>query len=170
MRRSRFLAPLVLALALPLAGCASNHDTLERQLSEMRSEVVKLRADNAVLSERLDGVELRGTPARSAAQSKAPAPAPARDTPDLQVVKLGPEAAQEAPEPLLAAPEKPVVIRGSGSTATIDGVPAKLASSGAPPGTPKKIGSGGGASAAKPGAGSGAGAVMARQSVKAVAP
>ncbi|MEJ7735463.1 MAG: hypothetical protein WKG00_40540 [Polyangiaceae bacterium] len=136
----------------------------------MHSEMVKLRADNAVLSERLDGVELRGTPARSApAAGAAAAKAPARDTPDLQVVKLGPEAAQEAAEPLLAATEKPVVIRGSGSTATIDGVPSKPASSGAPEGSPKKTAPMSGA-APKAATGTAAGAALARQSVKAVAP
>jgi hypothetical protein len=140
---------------------------MEQQISEMRSEVVKLRADNAVLSERLDGVELRGTPSRSAPAPAAKA-APARDTPDLQVVKLGPEAAQDAPEALLAATEKPVVIRGTGSTATIDGVPTKPASSGAPAGTPKKTPMNG--IAAKAASDSGAGTAMVRQSVKAVAP
>jgi len=169
MRRSRALALSILVLALvPVVGCGSSHDTIEQQLSEMRSEVVKLRADNAVLSERLDGVELRGTPARSAA-APAAAAAPPSGAPKLEVVKLAPDAPEDAPEPLLSASDKPVVIRGTGSTGSIDGVPTKPPSSGAPDGTSKKaapavVG------AAKPAGGGGGPTAMARQSVKAVAP
>lgn len=182
MRRSRALAPSILALALcPLAGCGSSHDTIEQQLSEMRSEVVKLRADNAVLAERLDGVELRGTPGRGApSPAPAAAAAPKGDAPDLQVVKLAPDAPDEAAEPLLSANDKPVVIRGTGSTATIDGVPSKPASSGASPmasdasaasaaSAAKKSAPGVAAVSAKPPA-AGGGAAMSRQSVKAVSP
>lgn len=136
----------------------------------MRSEIVKLRADNAVLSERLDGVELRGTPARSAPAPAGTAAAP-RTAPDLEVVKLAPDAPEEEPEPLLSASDKPVVIRGSGSTATVDGVPSKPATSGPSQVAGKKAAPGAGAIAARPaGAAGGASATMARQSVKAVAP
>jgi hypothetical protein len=126
--------PLSIAL-LPcvawLAACGGAHDATEKQISDLRSEVVKLRADNAALAERLDGVELRGTRPRA-----TPGPAPAaevatREQPQLDVVRLAPEGGAAADDADAEGPRP--VLRGSGKTGSIDEAGARPASSAAPP-------------------------------------
>jgi hypothetical protein len=122
MRLSAYLLPArsilpVLLLALG-AGCAGEHDATEKQISELRAEIARLRAGQASLGERLDAVDIeRGAFARGAMPSPpgaagpsaiaavtAPAASPPsatsgarpratpddRDRPALDVVRLSP--------------------------------------------------------------------------------
>jgi len=128
--------PLSLAL-LPcvalLAACGGAHDATEKQIADLRSEVVKLRADNAALAERLDGVELRGTRPRATPAAAAPTEVAAREQPDLDVVRLAPEGgASDDPD---AEGPRPV-LRGSGKTGSIDVGGARPATSAAAPKPP----------------------------------
>ena len=114
---------LVTALAALLtASCGGSREATEKQLGQLRAEIVKLRADQAVLTERLDNVELsRGTFGRgdrskptsgadAAPSNGGAAPAAGSrgggdpDRPALDVVHLGPEAASAPSAPTGEAP------------------------------------------------------------------
>lgn len=102
------------------AGCGGGHDALEKQLTELRAEVTRLRAQQASMAERLDGLDLErgafkgGAPAASppAAGSAPPRPAD-RDRPELDVVRLSPS---EGDGDAVNDPARPV-IRASGDGA-----------------------------------------------------
>lgn len=130
----RRFGPLLCALSLvalvALPACGGGHDASEKQLNELRSEIVKLRAQTAVLTERLDAVEIaQGTFRGARAGDKsAGADAPAKpggsagDRPDLTVVKLRPE---PPPEPAPAGEAEPdegprTVIRSVGGGAVVE--------------------------------------------------
>jgi hypothetical protein len=91
----KLLPVALLALA---AGCGGGeHDAMEKQLSELRAEIARLRAGQAALTERLDtadierGVFARGGASASGTPQAPPAPRAAdRDRPDLDVVRLSP--------------------------------------------------------------------------------
>ena len=99
------------------AGCGGGHDAMEKQLTELRSEIGRLRASQASLNERLDAIDIdRGAFARGASAAPAPAPAGAapppvarasdRDRPELDVVRLSPS---EGDGDVDADPSRPVV-------------------------------------------------------------
>jgi hypothetical protein len=137
----------VLSLAALLAlgsGCGAGHDAAEKELAELRAEVTRLRAGQAALTERVDGLEIdRGNYARSAA-SAAPGAPPAggADHPELSVVRLSPsegdgDADTDGPRPLIRA------VGSDGSIQKGDARRAKDARSstakkGAPGAAPKK--------------------------------
>lgn len=78
-----------LAIAALTAGCGAGADATERQLSELRAELARMRAEGAVLSERLDAVErTRGPRGATAPRRGAGEP----DRPALDVVRLDPSA------------------------------------------------------------------------------
>ena len=79
-----------------VAACGGAHDATEKELGELRSEIVKLRADSAALHERVDALELgRGAGKAAGAGSASPAgAAPNGDRPALDVVRLTPEPAE----------------------------------------------------------------------------
>jgi hypothetical protein len=98
--------PLTFAALLALgAGCSAGHDAAEKELAELRAEVTRLRAAQAALSERVDGLEIeRGTFAKGAAA----APAGGGDRPELTTVRLSPsegdgDADNDQPRPLIRA-------------------------------------------------------------------
>lgn len=102
----RSIGPLLCALSLALlTACAGSHDASEKQLNDLRSEIVKLRAQTAILTERLDAVEIAQGTFRGAkpGDKSATADAPTKtggiagDRPDLTVVKLRPEPPPEQP-------------------------------------------------------------------------
>jgi tol-pal system protein YbgF len=80
-----------LLAALPLvvlAGCAGGNDATQKQLEELRADLLKVRADNAAVTERLDALELASGKYRGSA-SAVPSAA-SSDRPTLDVVKLAP--------------------------------------------------------------------------------
>ncbi len=93
------LALAVLFAAPTLVACGGARDATEKELSELRSDLTRLRADQSRTQERLDALEiarggLRGASTASAAITDAPpAPRPIDpDRPDLAVVRLAPDA------------------------------------------------------------------------------
>jgi hypothetical protein len=85
-------------LAVVLAGCGGGHDAAEKQVEALRTELVKVRTEAAILGERLDALERSAEKVRSAqAAEEAPttgadlAAAAEADRPSLEVVRLAPE-------------------------------------------------------------------------------
>jgi hypothetical protein len=81
------------ALIASLPACASQHESLRRELTDLKREVVSLRAVQVALRERVDALE-HAPPASEAKPSEA-APASAEDPearPSLDVVRLTPDA------------------------------------------------------------------------------
>jgi TolA-binding protein len=97
---------------LALVGCGAAHDAaLDKELSSLRSELIKVRADQAALSERLDAVQL----GRSGPIGAPPAASgSASDSPDLDVVRLTPESGAADDD------GPPVAIRSVGSGLVTD--------------------------------------------------
>ena len=95
-----------LAIAALASGCGGGADTLEHQLRSVQSELIRMRAEQAVLSDRLAAME-RST--RDRRPSAAPPPTAAgRDRPSLDVVRLEPTAVVPPAEPAPALrPPKP---------------------------------------------------------------
>lgn len=112
--RPNAVLPLAALLALG-SGCGAGHDAVVKELAELRAEVVKLRAAQGSLAERVDGLEINtGTFAKGApraAPPAAPSAAPGAgsgDRPDLAVVRLSPgdgdgDADSDAPRPVIKA-------------------------------------------------------------------
>jgi hypothetical protein len=82
------------ALLLGACSCAGGSDAMQKELSDIRSELVKLRAQNAILTDRLDSIE---TIARRPPAPRPAPPAEDSDRPSLEVVRLGPETPASAP-------------------------------------------------------------------------
>lgn len=133
--------PLAALIALG-AGCGANHEAVEKELAELRAEVTRLRAGQAALTERVDGIDLeRGAFAKGAASAAPSAPAGNGDRPELSVVRLSPsegdgDADSDAPRPM---------VRAVGSDGSIQkGAPGKgkdarsNSKKGAPGAAPKK--------------------------------
>ncbi|WP_437297384.1 hypothetical protein [Sorangium sp. So ce426] len=95
MRIGLGIGSTALALAALNVGCGGGHDAVERQLSELRAELVRVRAENAVLADRVGSLERSRGGARGAArpdEAGARAVLPEEpDRPDLEVVRLAPE-------------------------------------------------------------------------------
>lgn len=111
----------VLIAAPGLVSCAGARDATEKELSALRSDLTKLRADHARMQERLDTLEItRGAlRIRGAAAIASPQTTPPLDPdrPDLDVVRLAPEA-DSASDDIDADTPRPVV-RSVGSGASI---------------------------------------------------
>jgi hypothetical protein len=109
----------VLFAAPALVSCGGASDATEKELSELRSDLTKLRSDQARTQERLDVLEIARGALRSdgAAATDAPqAPRPIDpDRPDLAVVRLAPDVDPDDPD---ADTPRPVV-RSVGSGGTI---------------------------------------------------
>ncbi len=83
---------LVLLSACSLWGCSSDHDAVEKRLSELRNDIQKLQTSNDALSDRLDSLETK------VASSPTPAPGTNEkrvERPPPRVVKLVPGAEGE---------------------------------------------------------------------------
>ena len=114
-----------LLAGLLAAGCGGGRGVAEKQIEELRAQISKLRAEQAALTDRLERaeIELRSkrqlapTPAQQAAAASVSAdPRPATvDRPELDVVRLGPEADNDDPD---ADTPRPVV-RASGNSGVI---------------------------------------------------
>jgi hypothetical protein len=153
-RPARAVLALALPLAAALAGCgASQTDVLARQVESLRSELVKVRAENAALGERLDALELRGGGPRAQAQPPAAQPPAAQppaaqppdaqppsgrtadgDRPPLDVVRLGPAPGGAPPRAGEPEADPPAVLRSAGKAIVEESGPSKGASN------PKSLG------------------------------
>lgn len=78
-----------LAVAL-LGGCSSGLEGVDKRLSAMQDEIVRIQNQNDRLVERLDAMESRQAKAESAAKPAAPV-AGVSERPSLKVVKVVPE-------------------------------------------------------------------------------
>jgi hypothetical protein len=126
------LCPFALAICTTLVlGCAPNHDAIDKDLSDLRAEVGRLRARQETLSERLETLEIaRGELAKRGPDASVEAlRAVPGDHPQLDVVHLSPsegdgDADTEGGRPVVRAVgaegatrsskkvEKPIALRG----------------------------------------------------------
>lgn len=132
--------PAVGALLLAASGCAAGADATHKQIGDLERQVSRLRADVAILTDRLD---LASRARQPEAAPRAPAPEQAAamvdaDKPQLAVVTLAPE---DPPAPAAAvkdaAPKGPnPVLRNtmSGGVEARDGGRATLYDDGKKPG------------------------------------
>ncbi|AUX39188.1 uncharacterized protein SOCE26_005700 [Sorangium cellulosum] len=116
MRIRPGICAMGLSLAALAAGCGGGRDGVERQLSELRAEIVRVRADNAVLADRLGALERARVAARSSAPAPAAAPSEEPDRPDLEVVRLAPD----------GDGARPPVLRGTAGDVAVDEAPGDL--------------------------------------------
>lgn len=90
----------VLGVAL-LGGCSSGLEGVDKRLSAMQDEIVRVQNQNDRLVERIDAMELRQAKAEAAksepAKNKGSGAAPER--PSLKVVKVVPEDTSGMPSP-----------------------------------------------------------------------
>jgi hypothetical protein len=122
---SRWAAALLVALALPVVGCSSDRDTVEKQLAKLREQVTELQAETDRMGERLDAVEA-SKPAPTDQRTASVAPE-TMSRPKLKVVRVDPEAGVEPEVSDADSDAGPrVVIQGEGKsleTRTLPGVP-----------------------------------------------
>ncbi len=121
------LALAVLFAAPGLVSCGGARDATEKELSELRSDLTKLRSDQSRTQERLDALEIARGGLRSgsaAASEVAPTPRPNDpDRPDLAVVRLAPDVDPDDPD---ADTPRPVVRSvGAGGSIVERGIKGK---------------------------------------------
>jgi hypothetical protein len=103
-------------LALPTAGCASDHDKVEKQLAKLHEQVAELQADTDRMGERLDAVEVSKAPTPSD-QRLAKAESETVSRPKLKVVRVDPDAGAEPEVSDADSDTGPrVVIQGEGKS------------------------------------------------------
>jgi hypothetical protein len=119
----------VLGLAL-LGGCSSGLEGVDKRLSAMQDEIVRVQNQNDRLVERIDAMESRQakTEASKAAPAKtAAASAAAPERPSLKVVKVVPEDTSGMPSPQVGtvapgdaaddpSPRPVIKVRGGGKS------------------------------------------------------
>ncbi|WP_438026799.1 hypothetical protein [Sorangium sp. So ce233] len=144
MRTRLGICSLGLSLAALAAGCGGGRGAIvDRQLAELRAELVRMRAENAVLADRVGSLELsRGGPRGAARAEAAEARAASQeepDRPDLEVVRLAPEAAPgtEA-EPHTDGAARPPVLRSTARGVVVDEPPGGTPPPIPPPSTPSR--------------------------------
>jgi tol-pal system protein YbgF len=112
----RFVLALAVLTATPgLVSCGGARDATDKELSELRSDLTKLRSDQSRTTERLDALEIaRGGLRSGGAAAAIDAPSAPRpidsDRPDLAVVRLAPDV--DADDPSADAP--PLSVRSVG--------------------------------------------------------
>jgi hypothetical protein len=143
------LCAVGLAVLAMGSGCATGGgDAVHKQLAELDAQVTKLRAESAILADRLEMLSRKKGDGPGAPASAEPRPSPSpvsSDRPELEVVTLAPEPEPAAPAQAkspktqggkAAPPENPVLrnsptgrveMRENGKTVVYDGakVPAK---------------------------------------------
>lgn len=122
---------LVLGLLSGGAGCAAG-DATAMSLHRLDGELVRLRAQNAALSERVDALEIRADGARALPVAAAPgaaALAPRQDDrPELEVVRLVPGAPRAKVEAVAPSPTTDRAARAELAVAELGRADALLAS------------------------------------------
>lgn len=126
------LSLVSLALLLPalsMLGCGGGHDEVKKQISALEAEIAKLKAEEAALADRLERAEIGLRTQKKASEQGEPAAAVPRrgearqrdgDRPDLDVVRLGPEADPDDPDADTPRP----LLRASGDSGVIQERPA----------------------------------------------
>ncbi len=99
------------------AGCSHGRVEMQKRLTELTHEVTKLRASNLALQDRVDALEAKAPRTRSSARATDEQP---DGRPNLEVVRLAPEAPEVAPPPVETPPESATkeprpIIRGDES-------------------------------------------------------
>jgi outer membrane murein-binding lipoprotein Lpp len=113
--------------AISLTGCASDQDSIEKQLSKLHDDVTRLQAETDRTSERVDAMEVRASAARRD-ERVAAAESTTVSRPKLKIVRVEPDseptaaAASEAGEDSEAGGR--VVIQGEGKTLESRTLPA----------------------------------------------
>ncbi|WP_437317709.1 MULTISPECIES: hypothetical protein [unclassified Sorangium] len=132
MRIGLGIGSMGLALAALAAGCGGGRDAVEQQLAELRAELVRVRADNAVLADRVGSLERARVAPRVAARPDEAEPRAASpeelDRPDLEVVRLAPE----------DDGARPPVLRSTANGVVIDEPPGGSPPPSPPPSTPSR--------------------------------
>jgi len=115
-----------LSLFLPLAACAGERDTVEKQLAKLREQVVEIQNENDRMGERLDAMEANRASAPPPDQRVASAAPEAVTRPRLKVVRMDPdgESAELAAAELEAEAGPRVVIQGEGKALETRTLPA----------------------------------------------
>lgn len=140
--RDLLRVPIVGALLLLAApGCAARADATQKQIGDLERQVSRLRADVAILTDRLDLASRARQPEAAPRAASEPAPGAAMvdaDKPQLAVVTLAPEEPPpQAGAAKDAAPKGPnPVLRNtmSGGVEARDGGRATLYDDGKKPG------------------------------------
>ncbi|MBW2457962.1 MAG: hypothetical protein JRI68_25880, partial [Deltaproteobacteria bacterium] len=91
-----------LAVVVATAGCTHGRVEMQKKLTELTHEVTKLRASNLALQDRVDSLEAKAPRARSPEGATAEQP---NGRPNLEVVRLAPEAPEVEQPPVEAPPE-----------------------------------------------------------------
>lgn len=131
-----------LALAIFAGGCANRGDSTDKQLAAIQQELGRMRAENAILTARIDALESTRTKQLPAENTPKNSPTPDDDRPKLDVLRLTPtvESAPTTDKPDLETvvegePDEPrPVIRSTGRGEVIAQSPRSTKS--APPPRP----------------------------------
>jgi hypothetical protein len=115
----RLVLPPFVLLA---AGCASDKDHVDKQLSKLKDEVLHLQSESDRMAERLDAMEARQANPPRPSEERVASNTSAVLRPKLKIVRMEPgeenaadDGSQAAPEP--AADDGPrVLIRGEGTS------------------------------------------------------
>ena len=133
----------VLIAAPGLASCVGARDATEKELSALHRDLAKLRADQARTQERLDTLEITRGALRSGGEAPVASPQITKpidpDRPDLDVVRLTPEADAESDDTDADTP-RPVVrsVGSAGSTVDSGAKPTVVGNAKKKPGSEKK--------------------------------
>ena len=134
----------VLIAAPALVSCAGARDATEKELSALRSDLTKLRADQARMQERLDALEITRGALRSGGEAIEPAPTTKpidADRPALDVVRLAPPVDVDDPgdatDSTDSSAPRPMIRTDGSSGSIVDRGVKPIVDRGAKP-TPKK--------------------------------
>ena len=121
------------SLVLLAAGCASDKDHVEKQLSKLKDDVRHMQSETDRMAERLDAMEARQASAPRANEERVASNVPAIVRPKLKVVRMEPgeendDASEAGPQPAQDDGGPRVLIRGEGTS-----VESRTFSGSAPP-------------------------------------
>jgi hypothetical protein len=129
----RHFSARALALGFALVGlsaCASEQDSIEKQLAKLHDDVTRLQAETDRMGERMDAMEVRTATPAPPAERVASAEPSTVVRPKLKIVRVEPDAepsAADATDGALDAEAAPrVLIQGEGKTLesrTLPGTP-----------------------------------------------
>jgi len=116
---------LAVLIAAPcLVSCAGARDATDKELSALRSDLAKLRSDQARTQERLDALEITRGALRSGGEAPFASPQTTKpidpDRPDLDVVRLTPEADADTTDDTDADTPRPTVRAEGASGSVVD--------------------------------------------------
>lgn len=97
------------AVALMSVGCAQGGDSTHKELAAIQQELLRMRAENAILAARLDALETTRARQQTAETKASPAASANDDRPPLDVLRLAPTAqpSTTTDKPHAASPHDP---------------------------------------------------------------